>query len=134
MLIYLSVLLFLGTLISWIFLVIKYSKKKTLSSEKVILFTKLLKRNMHQVSPKAKLIDYDKLYHKILNELGYWGSFWEALKLEPKEVTNIDKIWKLHKLRNKLVHDFDDYEERHLRRQASEYEKEIKKLLKWTSK
>ena len=78
-------------------------------------------------------MNYDKLYHKILNELWYLWTFGEVLKLEPIEVINIDNIWKLHKLRNKIVHDFDSYEERYLQRQSHEYEKEIKKLLKWIS-
>ena len=133
MLIYFSLFFFIATLISWIFLVLKYSKKKTISKEKNILFTRLLKSTTAQVSLKEKIINYDKLYHKILNELWYVWTFGEVLKWEPKEIRDRDKIWKLHKLRNKIVHDFDSYEERYLERQSQEYKKEIQQLLKWIS-
>jgi len=51
------------------------------------------------------------------------------LKLNPKEVIDINKIWELHKLRNKLVHDFDLISESMLRKKITEYEKEINALL-----
>ncbi|QFR39659.1 hypothetical protein A9Q91_05560 [Candidatus Gracilibacteria bacterium 28_42_T64] len=117
-------------MISGIFLVVKYSKRRTLSTEKSKYFLKILHKIATQVSSKSKIIDYDKLYHKILNELGYDGTFGDALKLEPKEVKNINNIWNLHKLRNKIVHDFDSYDEKYLKHKAHHYEKEIKKLLK----
>ena len=59
----------------------------------------------------------------------YEGNFWEILKLNPEEIKNINKIWELHKLRNKLVHDFDLLEEVILNRKSKEYKQEILKLL-----
>jgi uncharacterized protein YutE (UPF0331/DUF86 family) len=51
------------------------------------------------------------------------------LKLEPKEISDINKIWELHKLRNKLVHDFDLLDDGILNKKAEEYKGEIERLL-----
>jgi hypothetical protein len=60
---------------------------------------------------KALIIDLDKLYHKILLGIGHEGDFGSILKSEPREIGDIGKIWELHKIRNKLVHDFSTFDE-----------------------
>ncbi len=84
-------------------------------------------------SPKEQIIDYDKLYHRALRDLGYMWNFWDILKLNPREIEDINSIWELHKLRNKLVHDFDVLGDKKLKEKALEYRLEIKKLLKTIS-
>lgn len=127
---YIAIWIFIIILISGILLIFKFKKKKgKLSSEKIIFFEKHLKKISLWIDSKTKIIDYDKLYHKILNELWYEGSFWDILKIKPEEISDLDKIWKLHKLRNKLVHDFDLLEEVILRKKSKEYETEIKKII-----
>ena len=81
-------------------------------------------------SDKEKLIDYDKLYHKILQKFWYNWTFWEILKTKPNEIWNLNKVWKLHKLRNKLVHDVDEKIKENLFLKVKEYEKEIEIILK----
>ena len=128
---YIAIWMFIIILISWISLIFKFKKKKgKLSAEKIIIFEKQLKKISSEIDSKAKIIDYDKLYHKVLNGLWYEGNFWDILKLKPEEISDLNKIWKLHKLRNKLVHDFDLLEEVLLRKNATQYETEIKKLIK----
>jgi len=119
-------------LVLWVFfLVYKYTKKQKLSNEKLKSLTlKLEKIKKLRNSSKEKLIDLDKLYHLILKELWYNGTFWEILKQEPKEIRDLNKIWELHKLRNKLVHEFDLISESSLKKKVLEYENQIKKLLK----
>lgn len=116
-------------IIYWIFLVIKYSKKKLLSDEKREFILNNFKKIFADIDIKHKIIDYDKLYHKILVEIWYEWSFGEILKLEPKEISDINKIWELHKLRNKLVHDFDLLDDGILNKKAEEYKGEIERLL-----
>lgn len=129
-LLYISILIFIIILFSWILLILKYKKKKEkLSKEKILFFEKQFKKISWWIDWKTKIIDYDKLYHKILLEMWYEGNFWEILKLNPEEIKNINKIWELHKLRNKLVHDFDLLEEVILNRKSKEYKQEILKLL-----
>ena len=129
---YIAIWIFIVILISWVSLILKFTKKKgKLSEEKKIFFEQNLKKISSWLDSKLKIIDYDKLYNKILNELWYEGDFGTILKIKPKEISDLNKIWELHKLRNKLVHDFDLIEEGILRKKALEYEKEIKNLLSY---
>ncbi len=117
-------------LIIWIYLWLFYKLNKKL---KKYIKDDLLKRKEKiikaKISNKEKIIDLDKLYHKVLLVYGYKWTFWEILKQNPKEIKDINKIWELHKLRNKLVHDFDLVSEWVLQKKVKLYEKEIEKLL-----
>ena len=90
----------------------------------------LKKVSSKKVSNKEKIIDYDKLYHKILLKAWYSGSFWDILKKTPREIQNINKIWELHKVRNLLVHEIWYPKWVDLESTASDYKKEVSKLLK----
>ena len=68
----------------------------------------------------------------ILKRLGYEWSFWEILKQKPRQIKNLQKIWDLHKTRNSLVHDLEK-KSPSLKKEVSDYEKEIKKIL-WIKK
>lgn len=111
----------------------KFSRKKKLPKEKVKYFKKITKNNLLIKSEKEKLINSDKIYHKILLELSYNWTFWEILKKKPKEISNINKIWELHKIRNKLVHDFDLFDEKVLFNKNKDYELEINNILNYVS-
>ncbi|MDD3794157.1 MAG: hypothetical protein PHI37_05055 [Candidatus Gracilibacteria bacterium] len=112
-----------------VFTILRFSKRKKLSKEKKDSLNKLFKEISLKNSTKEKIIDYDKLYHKVLLEMGYNGTFGEILKLEPNEIGDLQKVWELHKLRNKLVHDFDLIDESHLKKREKEYKEELKNLL-----
>lgn len=126
----LILLVFLFIIIIWIYLIFKYGTTNKLSRENKKYFLKLLKKIKSNISPKEGIVDCDKLYHKILLGLWYKWTFWEILKLNPKEVRDINKIWELHKLRNKLVHDFDLVNRGVLKKKTIEYEREINVLLR----
>lgn len=97
----------------WLFLLLvvvlfyKKKEKSLLSIEKKLFFEHQFKIISWKTSPKEKIIDTDKLFHKLLLEIWYSWNFWDILKSKPKEIKNLDKVWEFHKLRNKLVHDFD---------------------------
>lgn len=129
---YLALWIFAMFMIYWITVVIKFSRKKKMSDEKRKHFHTLLKRIIRSVSSKEKIVDMDKLYHKILLALWYEGTFWEILKMEPNEISNINTVWEIHKLRNKIVHDFDNHDERYLSNKSKEYQKELERLLQNT--
>jgi hypothetical protein len=61
--------------------------------------------------------------------LKYKGSFWEILKLCPNEIGDLDQIWKLHKLRNKLVHELELPSVVELQKKSSDFHKSLKDLL-----
>ncbi len=125
------VIIFLIIIFFWILLVIKFRKSYKISDSKKRFFRGQLKKISSSVSYKEQVVDMDKLYHKILLEAGYNWTFWEILKQEPSEISNLNKIWELHKLRNKLVHDFDNVSETVLKNKALEYNKEVRNLLQY---
>lgn len=105
-------------------------KRVVLSSSVRGQFTKKMNRiTKAWNSYKEQIMDLDKLYHHILLEAGYEWSFWEILKKEPFHISDLQKIWDLHKLRNKLAHEFDEIADSYLREKAKEFEREIQKLL-----
>jgi hypothetical protein len=125
------IIIFIIIILIWIFILFKFRKKKyKISSDKIDFFNKQLKRVIVNWSYKEQIIDIDKLYHKVLLEAGYTWTFWEILKSKPREVWSLNNIWELHKLRNKLVHDFDLLSEKVLKNKADEYIKEFKKSIK----
>lgn len=126
--IYILIIIFL--LVAIYFAFIWWKKWKKLSKEKIKDFQKKLKQIGVNISSKEKIIDADKLYHKILLEAWYNWDFWSILKQKPIIIWDLDKVWELHKVRNKLVHDFDYHDESFLQEISQSYYKEIEKLLK----
>ena len=122
--------IFICIIFLWLFIIFKFSKKRKIDSKEKEKILKNFNNIKKLSSNKEKIIDYDKLYHKILLDLWYSWSFWEILKREPKIIKDINKIWELHKLRNKLVHDFDLLTENILKKKAEEYKNIIEILLK----
>lgn len=127
---YILILFFISLFSYAIFTVIRLSIKKKIPKQRKAYLNKLFKDISIKNWSKEKIIDYDKLYHKILIEMWYDWNFWDILKLEPNEIWNINKVWELHKLRNKLVHDFDLIDEKILQKAENEYFREIFFLLK----
>ena len=123
-------LFFISTLVFWISIILKFSKKKKLSEADKKELKNIFKNMKVNKSDKEKLIDYDKLYHKILQKFWYNWTFWDILKTKPNEIWNLNKVWELHKLRNKLVHDVDEEIKENLFLKVKEYEKEIEIILK----
>ena len=123
-------LFFISTLVFWISIILKFSKKKKLSEADKKELKNIFKNMKVNKSDKEKLIDYDKLYHKIIQKFWYNWTFWEILKTKPNEIWNLNKVWELHKLRNKLVHDVDEEIKENLFLKVKEYEKEIEIILK----
>lgn len=128
--IYIIIFVFIIIFLIWIFLLFKYSNKYKISDEKIKFFKTQLNRVVNNWSSKEQIIDIDKLYHKLLLEAWYNWTFWEILKLEPSEIVDLQKIWELHKLRNKLVHDFDLLSEKILKQKSKDYINEFNKLIK----
>lgn len=125
--IFFFILVFL--LVAIYFAFIWWKKWKKLSPEKIKDFQKKLKQISSNISFKEKIIDSDKLYHKILQEAWYNWDFWEILKQKPIIIWDLDKIWELHKIRNKLVHDFDQFDERVLLTKSKEFTWEVDRLI-----
>jgi len=128
--IFILIIIFLTFLLLFFWsLKIKKSKKKLSSQSLKIINNSFKDIKINILSNKEKIIDYDKLYHKLLKEIWYNWTFWEILKQNPKEIDDINLIWELHKLRNKLAHDFDLLSENILAEKAKSYKDCIQKLI-----
>ena len=94
---------------------------------------RVLLKNLNNIkkleSEKEKIVDLDKLYHHILKSLWYNWTFGEILKSKPKKITDLNKLWELHKLRNKLVHEFGTIDNDFLWKKSKEYEREVRRLI-----
>lgn len=87
-----------------------------------------------QLSPKQQIIEYDKIYHHTLKKLWYEWTFWEILKSKPREIRNTQEIWELHKLRNTLVHELRDMDQRFIMKQGKRYRIIVEKFVKQVTK
>lgn len=120
-----SVILFSFLFVIFSLFIAKNWFKRKLTKKEKWHFKKIFLNIWKSKSDKEKIIEYDKLYHKILLTLWYNWSFWEILKKEPLEIWNINEIWNLHKIRNKLVHEFDKFNEKELEKLVKNYKKEL---------
>ncbi len=123
------IVFFISIIIYWLTVIFQFSKKRKLDNGKILFYKKLIKKTSSLNSDKEQIVEYDKIFHNILKDLWYEWTFWEILKIYPNEIDNIEKVWELHKLRNKLVHDFDLISPQILKKKSSEYRKEINKFL-----
>lgn len=108
MLLIFLLIFFVVIILGWIILVILYSQKfsKLNSDRKNFWKNRIFK--IENLDDYKKIIQYDSILHWILKDLWYAGSLWEQLKKKPLILDwNIDTIWKLHKLRNKLAHEVE---------------------------
>lgn len=126
-LILLGILFFLWV-IYWGFSIIARYSKESLSKED----RKELKKNFTEAkkikSEREKMIFYDKIMHNILLKLWYKWTFWEILKQKPIQIENLNKVWELHKIRNKLVHELD-FKVENFEKKLKEYEYQIEFIL-----
>lgn len=127
LIILICILFFLWTIYFWIWLIKKYSKESLSKADRIELKNKF-KETKKLKSLKEKMIFYDKLMHNILLKLWYKGTFWEILKQKPIQIENLNKVWELHKIRNKLVHELDS-EIENLEKKLIEYEYQIEFIL-----
>ncbi len=121
--------IFIFIILIWLYIIFFYKNKK-LPKNKSDYYKKILRENEKKdISPKEKLITYDKIYHNILKDAWYNWSFWEILRKNPHCIKDIQKLWELHKLRNTLVHDLEEHNIKKLEIKETEYKNEIIKLL-----
>lgn len=110
-------------------LILILQKKKKLSWVQKNKFYRYLTKIENTSSYSQKIIEYDKLYHNILKAYNYHGNFWDILKKKPKIITDIQVIWDLHKLRNRLVHELSNIPDTQLEKSVKLYHKHILTLL-----
>lgn len=130
MVLYYFLFLILSIFIVYLLYYFLFGNKYNLSKNKKLYFQKIFNKIQLNNSSKEIIIETDKLYHKILLELWYNWTFGEILKQSPIVIKDINKVWELHKLRNKLVHDFHNIDSKILKQKSKEYLNELSLLLK----
>lgn len=59
-------------------------------------------------TPGERIVAYDKILDHMLESLNYRGTLGEKLKAEPAVLKgSLEEIWRLHKIRNRIVHDLE---------------------------
>lgn len=112
-----------------VFLTFRFSGKKQLKKDKKSYYQKEIQKVSTLPSPSERIMRYDMIMHHILKDYGYSGNVGDQLKAKPRMINNLNVIWSLHKLRNKLAHDMEPISVDLLEKKAQEFEKEVLKLL-----
>jgi len=112
-----------------VFLTFRFSEVKHLKKDKKSYYEKEIQKVSDLLSPSEKIMRYDMIMHHILKDYSYSGTVGDQLKAKPRMMNNLNVIWSLHKLRNKLAHDMEPISADLLEEKAREFEKEILKLL-----
>lgn len=58
-----------------------------------------------QPNPTLKIVEADKILDEALKMLGYQGTLGEKMKKAGPRFSDLNGLWRAHKLRNTLVHD-----------------------------
>lgn len=103
-------------------------KNKSSFSEKDINFIKMnwfriLDLSSHDLS-KA-ILDADKLLDFALSKKGKTGSLGEKLKKSNHLFKDINSIWRVHKIRNKIAHEFNVPDKKELKDAILVYKKAL---------
>jgi uncharacterized protein YabN with tetrapyrrole methylase and pyrophosphatase domain len=62
-------------------------------------------RKIKSLEGKEAVMEADKLLDEILGKRGYAGSMADKLKKAGPAFTNVNDVWSVHKLRNRLAHE-----------------------------
>jgi len=112
-----------------VFLTFRFSSKKELKKNKKDYYRKEIQKISNFPFPSERIMKYDVVLHHILKDYGYSGNVGDQLKAKPRVIRDLNVIWSLHKLRNKLAHSMDTVSEELLEKKANEFEKEILRLI-----
>ncbi len=112
-----------------VFLTFRFSGKLNLSKSQKTYYKQEIQKTSTLPSLQEQILQYDKILNHILRDYGYSGTVGDQLKAKPRMMKNLNTIWSLHKLRNKLAHDMEPVSVDLLDKKAREFEKEILRLL-----
>lgn len=107
----------------------KKRKKTGLSEERKQYYGREIRKTSAFPSPNERIMKYDTILNHILKDHGYSGTVSDQLKEKPIIINDIETIWNLHKLRNRLTHDMDTISKDVLERKSREFEKELNTLI-----
>ncbi len=98
----------LFVLVDLLILVLIFARRKNgLSPQDKRKYRSYWKKIKNASDKKYAVLEADKLLDALLKKKGYSGSLGEKLKVAGKVFTNVDEVWKAHKLRNRLAHEME---------------------------
>lgn len=77
------------------------------SRQEIVFFQKRWQVIEHEKNSTIALLEADKLLDLALKKKGYGGSMGEKLKKAGYLFSDIDAIWRAHKLRNRIAHEMN---------------------------
>ncbi len=105
-----KLILILGIMAGVVVLFIYFAlKEKKLSPQNLAFIQtqwKLILKESESDS-KQSILEADKLLNFILSRKGYEGSLGEKLKKASPLFSDLDGVWRAHKLRNKIAHELN---------------------------
>lgn len=95
-----------------IWVVLKKFKAKAFRSEELQYIRShwMIIVNSLDSHPKQAVLDADKLLDYALSKKGFAGSVGEKLKAAGPRFSDLDGVWRAHKLRNHVAHELSDIE------------------------
>ncbi len=101
----------IAILLFWTFyLVWKYTRKELLSTYRKEYYRKKIEA-CKTLSKREIIIESDNILCHILSELWYRGNVADQLRRKPYIAKPfLEELWRLHKLRNRIVHELDVWE------------------------
>jgi len=84
--------------------------------------------NIVEDDPSKAIMDADKILDYVLTRHGFSGSLGEKLKLSAHKFSDLNGLWNAHKLRNKLAHEFEEADEKEVKRALKQFKKAFKDL------
>lgn len=105
-----------------------------LSADRTVRWKEIKKRLDSENSSdwKMAIVSADSLMNEILENTGYKGkTLGERLKvIEPSDFDNLKNVWEAHKVRNKIVHEWEEFEltKEETKNTLEKYEKALKEL------
>lgn len=112
-----------------IYLSFKYSKKKKLPLKRKHYYSNKLAQ-IEKEDYYKQIILFDSMLSNILKELWYEWWLWEQLRRKPTIIfKQLNPIWELHKLRNRIAHELWVINENLLKNSAARYKQIITEIL-----
>lgn len=100
------IIVYLVLLSAFLLVAFVYLKTRNVSLTKPdISFFKERIKNISTLPACQQILEFDKLLDLALAKIGKKGTLGEKLKNSEKLFSNIDNVWKVHKIRNKIAHE-----------------------------
>ena len=95
------VLVFILMFSVWRFFSLNSQKKKKI----IYARTQFKKIQTSNLSPREKILEYDKVLDMFLSAFGHTGTTGNKMKTHGKRFKNQNNIWYAHKMRNRVAHE-----------------------------